>query len=114
MSTAMTIVFDVIITALGAYLLYLSQKMRNEGRVPPILVTPEEMRGCRNEKAFVAFLFPRVLAFALTDLLFGVAGLYNDVIYNLGDAVNAVLVIIFIGMWIWFSLQLRKGKRDFL
>ncbi len=109
----MPLVFDVIVAVLGVYLLFTAKKMQTEEKVPALFVTPEEMRTCRNEKAFIRFLYPRVVAFALSDLLYGVAELYNDVVFNLGNALNAALVVIFIGMWIWFSMQLRKGKRDF-
>ncbi len=107
-------VFDVIIAVLGVYILYVSIKMKRDGKVPPLFVTVEEMRSCKNEKAFVDYLYTRCCAFGIVDILFGAEGIFNDIVFKLNDAVNAVFVIIFIGAWIWFSLQLKKGKETFL
>ena len=106
-------VFDVIIAILGIYILYVSFRMKRDGKVPPLFVTPEEMRSCKNEKAFINFLYGRCCAFGIVDILFGAEGLFNDIVYKFSDAVNAAFVIIFIGAWIWFSLQLKKGKDNF-
>lgn len=107
-------IFDVIITLLGAYILYTAVKMKSEMKMPPLFVTPEEMRTCKNEKGFVNYLYGRVVAFGLIDLLFGLEGLFSDLVYDLGTAVNAVLVVVFVAAWIWFSVQLRKGREEFL
>ncbi len=76
-------------------------------------MTQEEMRLCTNKKGLINYLYSRALAFGAVDMLFGLAGLYNDFIYNFSDAVNCVLVIIFLGVWIWFSMALRKAKTEF-
>ena len=107
------LIFDVIILALGIYVVYSAEKMRKDRKVPELFVSSQEMKACVNELGFINFLFPKALAFGLACVLFGLEGLYNDFIYDFGKAVNAAEIIIFIGAWIYFSVMLRKGRNEY-
>lgn len=107
------LVFDVIVFFLGIYVVYQSERMKKEGKVPEMFVSSQEMKRCINERGFIQFLYPKSLGFGIVCVLFGVEGFYNDFIYDLGNAVNAAVIIIFIGVWIYFSLMLRKGRNEY-
>jgi hypothetical protein len=47
-------------------------------------------------------------------------GVYNDGIsamnesmVQLNEVVNIIVLLIFVAVWIWFSVQLRKAKEEF-
>ncbi len=110
-STVM-LIFGIIIGILGAYMIYQAQKMRSTGDVPEMFVSSQEMERCVNQRAFVQFLFPKVLAFGIVDLLFGIETLYDSV-YSLSNAVNGAVIVIFLFAWGWFSYCLRKGREEY-
>ncbi|MBR1571557.1 MAG: hypothetical protein IJ655_02330 [Lachnospiraceae bacterium] len=107
------IVFDVIVTLLGIYLLFIGFRMRKDAKIPPSFVAKEEMVTCRDEAGFANFLFPRTMVFALTSLAFGIEGLVNDVIVSINPYVNVAMIIVFLMGWLWFSMGLRKGRGEY-
>ncbi len=109
----MMIVFDVIITILGIYLCFVAFRMKKNQDIPGIFVAAEELPHCHDKKGFIAFLFPRAAGFGLICLGVGLEGVISDLIVPLGSALNAVMMIVFVGAWIWFSAQLRKGRERF-
>lgn len=112
-SADMMVVFDFIILILGIYIWILSFKMKKTGVVASLFVAAEEAARCRDTAGFIAYLFPRGLLFGLVSIVFGAEGICNDLIVDLGQVVNIILLLIFIAAWVWFSMQLRKGKEKF-
>lgn len=109
----MMLIFDVIILLLGVYLVYITGKMKKDQRVNQILVPELDMMKCSDQGAYVDFLVPRVYIFAAVCIVFGVQGLLNDLAFDMGTIVNAGMIVIFVAAWVWFSVQLRKGKEKF-
>ena len=107
------IIFDAIMTVLGAYLLFMAQKMKKEKRVPSFLIAEQELMRCRDQKGLAEYLFLRIIAFSVVILLFGICGLVNDLAVDLGNAVNIVMILIFLAAWIWFSMELRKARKKY-
>ena len=112
-NTGMMLVFDVIISIMGIYIIVSACKMRKQQTVPSLFVAVEEMAHCKDVPGFITFLFPRAVAFGGVALFFGVEEMCNDLIMNLGQIVNIVMIVLFIAAWIWFSMQLRKGKQQY-
>lgn len=81
--------------------------------VPNLFVPVEEMTKCKDQPGFIAFLFPRAIIFGIVSAIFGIEGVCNDMFLNLGQIVNVIMIVVFIVAWVWFSMQLRKGKEKF-
>ncbi len=109
----MMVIFDVIITIMGSYIIFSTIKMKKEQMVPNLFVPVEEMSRCKDTSGFIAYLFPRGIIFGLVSVAFGIEGVCNDMFLNLGQIVNVIMIVIFIAAWVWFSMQLRKGKEKF-
>ena len=109
----MMVIFDVIITIMGTYIIFSTIKMKKDGMVPNLFVPVEEMTKCKDQPGFIAFLFPRAIIFGLVSAIFGIEGVCNDMFLNLGQIVNVIMIVVFIVAWVWFSMQLRKGKEKF-
>ncbi len=107
------VIFDIVILALGVYELYATWKMRREQKISTLYVAPQEIEKCLNPEAFIAFLSKRAMIFGLITAAFGIEGLVDDLLYDLGTWVKVVALVIFIGTWGWFSFELRKGKNKY-
>lgn len=109
----MMVVFDAIMTILGVYIVFSTIKMKKEGLVPTLFVPVEEMTRCKDVEGFIAYLFPKGMGLGLIGTGFGIVGICNDALANLGQLVNVIALVIFIAAWVWFSVQFRKGKEKF-
>jgi len=114
------LIFDIIVLVLGIYIIYQARFMKGNQEVPSLFVAPEEMKLCRNKKGFINFFYSKAIIFGVVDVIYGLEGIYNDYITQmnealpqLNDIVNDVVLVVFLGIWIWFSMQLKKGKREF-
>ena len=109
--------FDVILLALGAYLVYAAVVMKRNQTIPPSVVPAATMTTCRDPKGYAQFLFPWVVAFAIGCLVFGGVSLGMDTgVLQLGELnryVNIVVIVLFLLLWGLFSYALRKGHSKF-
>lgn len=108
------VIFDVLILLLGVLIIFYGIRMRQKGEVPGFFVPPEELKSCRDVAGFVKFLFPRATAFGIVCILFGVEGLVNDLVFSMNMLVNLGAVAVFLAAWVWFSLQLRRGRQKYM
>ncbi|MBQ1902378.1 MAG: hypothetical protein II169_07515 [Lachnospiraceae bacterium] len=119
-SKNMMLIFDVIVLVLGVYILYQARFMKVNQEVPSLFVSAQEMRHCRNRKGFINFLYSKANIFGVVDIVYGLEGLYddgftawNESLPKVNTAVNIIVLLGFLSVWIWFSVQLRKGKNEF-
>ena len=119
-SKNMMLIFDVIVLVLGVYILYQARFMKVNQEVPSLFVSAQETRHCRNRKGFINFLYSKANIFGVVDIVYGLEGLYddgftawNESLPKVNTAVNIIVLLGFLSVWIWFSVQLRKGKNEF-
>lgn len=111
-------IFDAIILALGVYLLYSALLMKTRSKIPTAFV-PDSAGNCKDKEAFLHLLFPRTLLFAIVTLAFGVEALIGDLglLSFLGKSgqqiTNAVMIILFLLVWIYFSKKLKDGLNQY-
>ena len=51
----MMVIFDVIITIMGSYIIFSTIKMKKDGMVPNLFVPVEEMTKCKDQPGFMPF-----------------------------------------------------------
>lgn len=106
------LVMAIIIIFLGVYLLYLSLKMNKTKTVERLFVAEEDMRRCRDEKAFAEYLSQNMKLFSIGLILIGVVLLIHETIFDLGLAVY-LLVIAAMGLYVWFQQKVTEGRNKF-
>lgn len=109
----MMTIFDFIMIALGAYILYMENHMKTTGKVPEFFIPKEEMKKCKNTEAFIKFLHPRLCIFAVVDIGFGMEEIMNAVGYTISNRMNCIFILCFLGIWIWFTLMMNKARKEF-
>ncbi len=113
-SSTVMVLFDVLITILGGYIIFCAYKMKKSDDIPPILLTAKEIQICKRPYDFVDYMFPFTMIFGCVCFIFGVFNILADVVLHLPSIATGISVIILIGVWIWFSQMLRNAKRRFL
>lgn len=107
------IIFDVIITGLGMYLIFASFQMRRTGQISTVIINKEEIARCRDKKGFTQSIFGQTLAIGLFSLIYGGLGIVNDTLYALGGIFDFGGVVVFLVLWFWYTRELKKKKELF-
>lgn len=107
------VIFDIIILGLGIYEMYSAFKMKKDRVVGNLFVASEELPHCKNMDGFIDYLYPKAVIFGVISIVFGVECLIDDLLLDVGNVINAIALIAFLGSWIWFSHMLRKGRTEF-
>ncbi|HAQ52323.1 MAG TPA: hypothetical protein DCR12_06115 [Lachnospiraceae bacterium] len=113
-SNVVIIVFDVLILLLGLYLIFNAIKMKKTDEMPSILLTPKELKLCKNPYGFIDYMFPFLLIFGIVATVFGIVSLLGDTVLNFPRIYDGIAVVILLAVWFWFSMMLRKAKQKFM
>lgn len=106
-------IFDIIILVFGAYMILSALKMKKSGKISSTVITSEEIAGCKDKEGFIAFMYWKEALFGGVIVLVGLLGLINDLVVSLGNF-NILEMLIFLGAFLWFQLQLRKAREKYL
>lgn len=106
-------ILNVILAVFGTYMIAAGWKMKKEGEISPVLITPEEIAGCRDKGAFIAFLYWREAAFGGVSLVLGVLGILNHFTVSVRWGQIAEMAV-FLLAFAWFSDALRKARGAWL
>lgn len=109
----MMVLFDVIIGALGIYLLVSAFKMKKTGIISPIIVNPDEIVKCKDSKGFIQKIFPSTVVFGVIAIGFSVFGSLCDLKLITIGYFNLIGVFFFLGFWLYFTYVLRKLRKEF-
>lgn len=109
----MRLVMDAVIVLVGIYMAVISARMLKSGKVNEILLSEEERRRCRKPEAFVRYLAPRMLVFAVIAMLTGALGLLTAAVAGEGFWTYLFPVVFLLAFFV-FSTQLRKAREDFV
>ncbi len=107
------VIFDVIVAALGLYLIAAAYKMKKTGEPNAVLAGSEEVLKCRDKKGFVGAIYGQTFFFGFVCLAFGAFGCVSDAVFSFGRAFEIGSAAVFLLAWFWFSRELRKKKELF-
>lgn len=105
-------IIDIVIIVLGFYMIYVSVQMKKKNKINHFIVDEQVMRACKDEKGFVAYLYPRMLSFSIILIIVGVVKLLADTVINIGYFAYVLMAVALIAFLIFFK-QLTDGKNKF-
>lgn len=112
-STTVMILFDVLITILGLYIVFNALRMKTKDIIPSILLTPKELKYCRDQYGFIDYMFPFTLVFGFVCIAFGVVNILGDLVFSFSPLVTGISIVVLLVVWFLFSQFLRKAKTRF-
>lgn len=107
----MLIIFDAVIFIYGLYTVYSSVKMKKTGQLSNFF-TGGNMEPIRDVHGYIDYIYGRTIVLGAVAVLFGVVGFVNDYIMPLPYLMKA-LIVLFLTVVIWFSININRAKRRF-
>ncbi len=115
MDMSFMMIFDVIISILGAYLIFIGVKSYKRGEVDTMMVTAEELTKCSDIQGLSKYLMPKTAIFGGFCIIFGIQGFLNDTgKISFPKSVNIAFLIAFLVVWGVFSFFIRKAKKTYI
>lgn len=111
---SMFVLLDAIVLGCGVYILYAYYLMKVKGEVKEnLLLNPTTpLKRCKDKKAYMEYMGPRLLALGIGALICGGAGLINDYTNFMGSWYLAITVV-FLVLVIWFAVAVKKSVKKF-
>lgn len=107
----MLIIFDAVIFIYGLYTIYSSLKMKKTGELSNFF-TGGSMEPIRDVHGYIDYIYGRTIVLGAVAVLFGMVGFVNDYIKPLPYLMKA-LVVLFLTVVIWFTININRAKRRF-
>ena len=106
---------DVIFAGAGLYVLYAAFLMKTTGEIKTSFLMNKdvELKKCKDLEGYKTFIFPKMVIFGVSTLLYGGAGMINSYVFSFPLPVYVVFMAIFMIVLIWFAVQARKGLQKF-
>ena len=109
------LIIDIVVLALGAYLVFSGIRYYKKGDVDNMLITAEERARVSDIQGLSKYLMPKSAIFGAFCVVFGIQGVLSDsqkVVFP--KAVNAAFLLAFVVVWIIFSYVIRKAKKTYI
>lgn len=106
------LLMDLVIICFGVYMLYVSMTMKQTNKIHPILFADEELKHCKKQEELVAYIAPRMFAFAIITSLDGVVGIVSE-LFVTERILQFIFMVIFLISFIWFTKCLKKAREKF-
>ena len=105
---------DLLIVGSGAYIIYVFYELKFAHEIKPGLLLPKgvDPKRCKDKEGYIAQMSPKVLIYGISALVCGFIGIFEDEYQILGNYYLLVLVI-FVGITIWFAAQGKKAVAKF-
>ena len=107
------LIFDILIGALGLYLVYTAFQMKRSGEISTMIINQDDITRCKDKQGFIDMIYRKVAVFGGVSLVFSVFNGISDGIHSFGRVFNIAGVTVFLIVWIWFTWHLRKGREKF-
>ena len=114
MRAQMRIVFDIIVTLLGIFIIYNGIVSKHKGTVASFFIPDADLKKVKDHAGLCKYLFPVILIFGTLCIVFGIESFINDTIYELPKTIYFLSLLAFLGLWTWFSAMLKKAKDKFV
>ena len=106
---------DVIVFGCGLYILYgyFLMVKKNELKEGILLPANMEQKKCKDLEAYKRYIGPRTLFLGISALISGGAGLYEDYLGKLPQAVYLGSLILFFAALVFFMVSVRKAVKNY-
>lgn len=79
------LIMDIVVVFFGIYLAVNAAQMKRSGRVSSFVVPEQEMKKCKNPKAYINGIVPYMYFFSVISMLVGGVGILCDInVLNIG------------------------------
>ncbi len=103
---------DILFVGAGIYFAFVLYKMLHDDELNKSVLLGQDMedKKFRDRPGYIRYMTPRLLALALVTTLYGIDGLVDEYVIELG-IVNTLAMIVFAAVLVWYVLAMRKGRK---
>ncbi len=106
-------ILNGIIAVFGIYMAAAGLQMKKTGEISPVVLTPEEIAGCRDKDAFIRFIYWREAVFGGGMVVLGALGLVNDFVLS-AELFPYAEMAAFVAAFVWFMHALKTAREFYL
>lgn len=108
------LLMDIVIAFVGIYLAVAAFRMKKSGTVSDLVVPQEEIKKCKDPKAYVNGIVPYMYFFAVVSFVVGVIGILCDTkVLAVGRIWTYVELIAFLAAFAFFYYGMRRVKERY-
>lgn len=107
------LIMDIVVLLFGAYMLYMSVSMKKTGRIPSMILAPEELKKCKDEKGFTAFLSTKMLVVSIVFMAVGAISVMEELFLHTGW-ISYVMMLVFLVAFFLFTRALQDARAKFI
>ena len=107
-------IMDMIVLACGVYALYAAYVLKTKGKVIKtfLVFKDTDIRSCKDLAAYAAEMSPKLYVLAGAMIADGVVAMIDTYLVSVPGLYIAMLVI-FIGVLVWYGLQARNAMKKY-
>lgn len=106
------VIFDVVITLFGLYMVGAAVQMKKSGKISSMVVSKEEQKHCKNTKAFIDQIYKKEAVFGGIMAIVGILDLVDELVISIQYA-NVFEMLIFLMAFLWFNREMRSARADY-
>lgn len=107
-------VFDIILTGVGIYLVIAAFRMKRAKEIPSLLATQEEAGHCRDREGFIRTVYKKLAGLGTLAAGFGAASLLNGVWPVVASAyVLFAARVLFLAGCMWLLSRIRTEREKY-
>jgi len=107
------VMFDLLIAAYGAFLIYSARKMKITGEPSSAILPRYELMRCMDKKGFIDAVYNKTMLFGIIILVYGIAEIVNEKFIS-NSYIDLIGMIVFVVSFIWFVASLRQIRSRFI
>ena len=107
-------IMDMIVLACGVYALYAAYVLKNKGKVIKtfLVFKDTDIHSCKDLAAYAAEMSPKLYVLAGTMIADGLVAIIDTYVVSIPQLYITMLVI-FIGVLVWYGLQARNAMKKY-
>ena len=107
-------VFDIVMMGLGIILIVQAMKMKGDGVISDWVLPQEEQKKCRKKEEYIRYMWIREMVFGLEMTLLGALGILSDCEIIKIQFWSYIRLVVFLGIFGVFYIQMMKARERFL
>lgn len=116
MDNSFFMIFDLISTACGGYILFTWFKLHVAGRLFPnglLIPNGKSPKDCLDAEAYIRYIKPKMLIIGVIVTAFGLTSLINQYVTLYNSQVGLILTGVIFAAIVWFGVCSSKANRRY-
>lgn len=99
----------------GLYVFYALYRMKSDGKIPASVLLPRDTNPekCKDKKAYIREVTPRMAVLGASAVLYGAVDLYNSYVGEIAQVLFWAVLILVLAVLVWFGITVKKINQKY-